>query len=248
MFIFDVVSVWHRGRQERSRPHPHPVAPPHLLGDGFAFLLRQRCEDGGKHLAGALCRIDLLFLEQDADAESCQLSHRLQTLLGVAAEAGDGLDEDAVNAPLSAVLHHPQEVLTLVNGCAGDALIGIDICQLPVWVSCDELGEVGILCREGMCLILGVGTDAGVGGHAELSTNFRIVCRNRNNSRRCQRQRAFRFFLAAHSTVTPCSATHNTIEVRKYPYPKGKKFREKLQCPRPYPRAAAQRFSSLRNR
>ena len=208
MFIFDVVSVWHRGRQERCRPHPHPVAPPHFLGDGFAFLLRQRCEDGGKHLAGALCRIDLLFLEQDDDAEPRQFPHCFQALSCVATEAGDGLYKDAVDASLSAVLHHPQEVLPLVDGSAGDALVSVDICQFPIWISCDELGEVGILRREGMRLIVGIRADAGVGRHAELSSNSRNICRDRNNSRRCQRQRAFRFFLAAHSSLTPPVQQH----------------------------------------
>ena len=74
--------------------------------------------------------------------------------------------------PFPAVLHHPQKVLPLVYGRAGDALIGVDVCQFPIGVACDELGEVGILRGEGVRLIVGVGADAGVGRHAELSGPF----------------------------------------------------------------------------
>lgn len=87
--------------------------------------MRQRREYCGEGFAGGLCGIDVLLLEVDADTERLQFSHGLQTFFGVACEARGGFDKNTVNAAAAAIFHHPQEVIPLFDGCAGDTLIGI---------------------------------------------------------------------------------------------------------------------------
>lgn len=84
--------------------------------------MRQRREYCGEGFAGGLCGIDVLLLEVDADTERLQFSHGLQTFFGVACEARGGFDKNTVNAAAAAIFHHPQEVIPLFDGCAGDIL------------------------------------------------------------------------------------------------------------------------------
>ena len=65
------------------------IAHPHILRNGFAFLLSQCRKDGGHHLAGDPGAVDVLLLEADAHADLFQLSRGLQTVLGIPSEAGE---------------------------------------------------------------------------------------------------------------------------------------------------------------
>ena len=129
-----------------------------------------------------------------------------------------------------------------VYGRAGDALIGIYVCQLPIRVVCDEFGEVGILRGKGVFLILGVGTDTGIRCHAEFSCGFLIRCRDRNDPR-SHRQRTVGFLLITHSSATSFvsntqyhitsaiailkakkSKRNNDVRTKLYPQPRGDFF------------------------
>ncbi len=191
--------------------HLHLITPSPSLRDGFTFPLGQCCEHGDKDFTRHLCGINILFFEVDADTQRSQFPHRFQTLLGVAGKSGGGLHKDAVDTPFPAVLHHPQEVIPFVYGRTGDALIGVYVCQFPIGVARDEFGVVGILRGEGVLLILGVGTDAGICCHAELSCGFLIGCRNCNDPR-SHSQRTVGFLPADHLLPPPSSATHNTMK------------------------------------
>ncbi len=69
-------------------------------------------------------------------------------------KAGDGLDQDAVNKPASAVSQHPLEIIPLLHRGAGDALVSVDVHQSPVLMLGDVLRIVDVLGRKGVELVL----------------------------------------------------------------------------------------------
>lgn len=99
-------------------------------------------------------------------ARNCRMAS--QALRRVAGKARDGLDQDAVNEPASAVGQHPLEIISLLHRSATDALVGVYVHQPPVLVLGDVLRIVDVLSREGVELILRGGTDPAVGGHPQL--------------------------------------------------------------------------------
>ena len=150
-----------------------------------------------------MCGIDVLLLEVDADTKGLQFSHGLQTLFGVACEAGSGFDKNAVNTAAAAVFHHPQEVIPLFNGCAGDTLICIDVCEYPVWIAVDEFCKVSGLGCIGVELIIGVRADAGVCRDPEGTREILPGGRNGDYSRFwLQGERACDFRAVIHCAAT----------------------------------------------
>ena len=98
--------------------------------------------------------IDVFFLEEDCRTVGSELPNGFQTLRCVASEAGDGLDQDAVNKSAAAVGQHPFEILPFLHRGAGDALVGVDVHQPPVLMSHDVMCIVDVLRCEGIELIL----------------------------------------------------------------------------------------------
>lgn len=123
---------------------------------------------GCHQFRGHPCGIDVFFLEEDCRAAGSELSNGLQTLRRVAGEAGDGLDQNAVDESVSTVSQHPLEITPLLHRGAGDALVGIDVHQPPIIMPGDVLRVVDVLGREGVKLILRGGTDPAVGGHPQF--------------------------------------------------------------------------------
>lgn len=87
--------------------HSDFVAPPHPFGDSLTLPLGQCREHGNKNFAGHLRGVNVLLLKVDADVERLQFPYSRQTFLGIPGEAGGRFHKDAVDAPFSAVLHHP---------------------------------------------------------------------------------------------------------------------------------------------
>lgn len=87
--------------------HSDSVAPPHPFGDSLALPLGQCREHGDKNFAGHLRGVNVLLLKVDADVERLQFPYSRQTFLSIPGEAGGRFHKDAVDAPFSAVLHHP---------------------------------------------------------------------------------------------------------------------------------------------
>ncbi len=73
----------------------------------LALPLGQCREHGDKNFAGHLRGVNVLLLKVDADVERLQFPYSRQTFLGIPGEAGGRFHKDAVDAPFSAVLHHP---------------------------------------------------------------------------------------------------------------------------------------------
>lgn len=123
---------------------------------------------GCHQFRGHPCGIDVFFLEEDCRAAGSELSNGLQILRRVAGEAGDGLDQNAVNESAAAVVQHPFEILPFLHRGAGDALVGVDVHQPPVLMFHDVLCIVDVLRCEGIELILRGGADPAVSCHPQL--------------------------------------------------------------------------------
>ena len=130
--------------------YPFLVAPAYIAGDGLALCLCKGCVQGGHQFRGHPRRIDVFFLEEDCRTVGSELPNGFQTLCRVAGEAGDGLDQDAVNESVSTVSQHPLEITPLLHRGAGDALVSVDVHQPPVLMLGDVLRIVDVLSREGI--------------------------------------------------------------------------------------------------
>ena len=186
--------------------------------------MRQRREYCGEGFAGGLCGIDVLFLEVDADTERLQFSHGLQTFFDVACEARGGFDKNTVNTAAAAIFHHPQEVISLFDGCAGDALIGIDVCKYPVWIAVDELCKVSGLGCIGVELIVGVRADAGVCRYPEGAREILPGGRDGDDPRLwLQGERACGFLAVVHCADTSFFSNTQYHEASGIAIPKSEK-------------------------
>ena len=166
--VYEVIAQRSAAGVELPAFHPLLVTPAHIAGDGLALTLREGCVQGCHQLRRHPCGVDVLFLEEDGRAVGSELSDGLQALCRIAGKARDGLDQDAVNESASAVGQHPLEILPLLHGGAGDALVGVYVHQPPVLMLSNVLRIVDVLSREGVELILRGGTDPAVGGHPQL--------------------------------------------------------------------------------
>ena len=152
-------------------------APFHILGNGFALCLGTCSNYGGQHLAGYHPGIDVMLLEEDTDSQCPQLPNRLQAVLCISGESGDGFHKNLIDLSPSAVLQHPLEVSPFLCGCTGDTLIRIDVYQFPPVMGFNEIVVVGILGGEAIQLIVRIGTDTAVGGNPQDDFLLRLRCR-----------------------------------------------------------------------
>ena len=202
------VAVGHGRGKESPCFHPALTAPSHIAGDGFALLLGEGGVDGGDELAAHIGGIDALAFEADIDTQLLQLPHRLQTVLGVPGEAGDGFNEDLVDEPPAAVRHHALEILPLCGGGAGDALVGVDIHHAPFSLAGDQLGVVAVLRREGVELVIGVRADTSIGRYPQLRIPRLLRRLNLDDAGlRCQCHCAVCQMLFCHACSPPVLAT-----------------------------------------
>ncbi len=157
--------------RDRDLPvgEPLPLSPCAVLGDAAAFLLRQRAHDGDEQLALAVESPDVLLLEIALDAFLLELPDGRQAVHGVAGEAADALGDDEVDLSGQSVGDHPLEALAALGGCARDALVGVDVHELPVVPALDVVGVVVDLRLVAGELVVVVGGDAGVPGYPALS-------------------------------------------------------------------------------
>lgn len=105
---------------------PLSDAPFDVLGDGTAFFLGERSEDGQHQLAIPVHRMYALVLEPDVHADLFQMPDRLQQVDGVAGEAADRLYQHDVHTSGFAVRDEPVELAALLGAGAGDRIIGVN--------------------------------------------------------------------------------------------------------------------------
>ena len=117
------------------------------------------------HLTEHLAGVDVLFLKNNDHAQAFQLARGLQQFQCVAGEPGHRLHQHPVDFPGPAVRKHPLELVPLLQGRPRDALVGVDIRQLPAGVLGDIVGVVPNLGAVGVELVFGVGGHPAVSRH-----------------------------------------------------------------------------------
>ena len=121
-----------------------------------------------KDFLRCLCGVDLLLLEVDADSQHPQLPQGFKALAGVPAESGHRFAEDPVDSAPPAVPQHPLELLPDIHAGAGQALVRVDIRQLPFRILLNILGVVRDLSLVACFLFFGIRADAAVGCNTEF--------------------------------------------------------------------------------
>lgn len=83
-------------------------------------------------------RVNVLLLEIDLDAFLLQLPYRHQTVHGVPGESADGFGHDQVHRTGQSVRDHFIESVALAGVEPANALIRVDLHELPIRVAHDE--------------------------------------------------------------------------------------------------------------
>ena len=166
--IHKVIAQWGAVGAKLLTFYPLLIAPAYIAGDGLTFCLCEGCVQGGHQFRRHPCGINVLLLEEDGRTVSSELPDGFQAFCRVTGEAGDGLDQNAVDESAFAVGQHPLEILSLLHRGAGDALVSVDVHQPPVLMLGDVLRIVDVLGREGVELILRGGAHPAVSGHPQL--------------------------------------------------------------------------------
>ena len=145
--------------------HSLLLAPAHPAAGALALGLGEGPVQGDQELALRVDGVDVLFLEDDWDTQAPQLPGEVEGVHGVAGEAGDGFSQNHVDLPLPALADHPQELLPLAGGGAGDALVREYPGHRPARFLHDLLGVVGELIFIAGELLLAVRGHPAVGRH-----------------------------------------------------------------------------------
>ena len=145
------------------------LSPCDILAERLGFRLGEAAEQGDEKFAGFREGVDVFLLEVHPNAVCFQEPHRIQTIHRVSGKAGEGLGDDEVDMSPLAGGDHLVELRPFFQAGAGDALIGIDSCHLPVQAVLDLLGVVGLLRLIAVELLFAVRRDAAVGRYAHFS-------------------------------------------------------------------------------
>ena len=145
------------------------LSPRDILAERLGFRLGEAAEQGDEKFAGFREGVDVFLLEVHPNAVCFQEPHRIQTIHRVSGKAGEGLGDDEVDVSPLAGGDHLVELRPFFQAGAGDALIGIDPCHLPVRAVLNLLGVVGLLRLIAVELLFAVRRDAAVGRYAHFS-------------------------------------------------------------------------------
>mgnify|MGYP003208640776 CR=1 FL=1 len=110
----------------------------------------------------------MFLLEHHRHAELPQFPQGGDAVLSVAGKTGERFDQDAVNLTLAAILHHALELCPFGGAGAGDATVGIDVHQRPVFITGDQVCVISHLRRKGIELIGRITADACVGANPKF--------------------------------------------------------------------------------
>ena len=131
------------------------------------FILRNAGHDGEAQLGVLVERVDVVVLEENADAGGKQLARVADAVERVAGKTGDLLGEDEVEFVVLRVLHHALKVVALARRYAGQTFVDIAVDERPGRVAGDIVAVVANLVVERVELFIAVGRNARVKGHAE---------------------------------------------------------------------------------
>ena len=132
-------------------------APGYVLGNGSAFLLGDGRHNGEEKLTlGVECPYVFLFKE-DLDTFFFELSDRKQAVNRVSCKTADRLCYDEVNLTVQGSFNHLVKAVTAFGTRSRNALVGVNLYELPFRVLFDVLGVVVNLGFVGSELFVLVG-------------------------------------------------------------------------------------------
>lgn len=145
-----------------------PLAPFYIFGDRPGFFLGDAGQQRDQKLSLAIHGIDIFLFKEYFHIGGLQLPNGVQSIHSVPGEPGDGLGHDQIDIPGQGIGDHPVECLPAIDGDAGDALVRIHIHEDPVRPLADQLGEIVLLSRHAVQLLVGSGGHTGIGCHTAL--------------------------------------------------------------------------------
>ena len=112
------------------------------------FILRDAGHDGEAQLGILVERVDVVVLEENADAGGKQLARVADAVERVAGKTRDFLGENKVEFVVLCVLHHALEVVALAGRHAGQTFVDIAVDKRPCRIAGDIVAVVANLVVE----------------------------------------------------------------------------------------------------
>ena len=155
---------------------------------GFAFLdgllLCKRGEEGEHELRILAQRIEVVGFKEHPDRRRQAFQHPDQgnAVHQISRKSGNALREDEVVFALFAGFDHRVELIPVLEGCPGDALIGKDVFELPIRMVLNQLAVVCLLKLERGKLLIVIGRDTAIRANPKEAIPFIWIdlrlCRN----------------------------------------------------------------------
>ena len=151
-------------------------APGYVLGNGSAFLLCDGGHNGEEKLALGVESPYVFLFKENLDTFFFELSDRKQAVNRVSCETADGLCYDEVDLTVQGGFNHLVKAVTAFGTRSRNALVGVNLYELPFRVLFDVLGVVVNLGFVGSELLVFVG------GYSCVSGNPAFVQADHGNS------------------------------------------------------------------
>ena len=142
-----------------------PLPPGDIFGDAAAFLLGQTGHDGDEQLPLGVEGHDVFFLEEALTAGLLQLADGGQAVHGISRKAAHTLGHNQVDFSGKGIPDHAVEAVPALGVDGADALIGVDLHEVPVGILLNEPGVVIYLGFIGGELFFTVRGDTGISGY-----------------------------------------------------------------------------------
>ena len=144
---------------------PFPLSPGDIFGDAAAFLLSQTGHDGDEQFTLGIEGHDVFFLEEALTASLLQLADGGQAVHGISRKAAHTLGHNQVDFSGKGIPDHAVEAVPALGVDGADALVGVDLHEVPVGILLNEPGVVIHLGFIGGELFFAVRGDTGVSGY-----------------------------------------------------------------------------------
>lgn len=134
------------GNADLAVREPFPLSPCDVFGDAAALFLRKARHNGDEQFPFGVEGHDIFFLEEAFTAGFFQSADGGQAVHGVPGEAADGLGDDKVDLPGKGIPDHTIETVPVLGVDGTDALVCVDLDEIPVRILPNKLGVVIHLC------------------------------------------------------------------------------------------------------
>ena len=133
----------------------------------MGFFFCHCCLEGQRKLRVIIQGEDRFALKKDTDRRIAlgKVSHDSDEVHHITGKARNALGDNHIDFAMLGIGDHLEELLTLIEGCTGNALIGIDVYQRPMGVLHHEIFIVPFLKLKGGSLTDIICGDADINGN-----------------------------------------------------------------------------------